>query len=104
MFDHFLVHFGPEDVRRVGVARGETLYLTLERNGLPIRTSCRGSATCGRCWVRVLSDIDTLPEVERDERMLLDRYAGGETNARLACKLSLPQGRAWLEVEVPVDG
>lgn len=85
--------------REVPAVSSENLYETLARNGLPIRTSCRGSTICGRCWV-VLEDEDLseLPPAAPDERMLLDRHAAGEPRARLACRLELPKGRKTLTV------
>ncbi|MCA9566434.1 MAG: (2Fe-2S)-binding protein [Myxococcales bacterium] len=101
MYDRFVVRYGPDDVRTVGVARGESLYMALERNGLPIRTRCRGSTLCGLCWVRVPDPPATLAAIQPDERALLDREAPNEPTARLACRLVLPIGVQRVDVEVP---
>ena len=79
-------------------ARGETLYETLERHGLPIRTTCRGSTICGLCWVRVEEDAEALAPPLPDEAALLATHAPGEPKARLACRLQLPADRDSLVV------
>lgn len=82
---------GGDRVATLGVARNETLYECLERHGFPIRTTCRGSAICGLCWVRVESDRDTLPPPRADEAEMLELRAPGTPEARLACRLELPE-------------
>jgi len=102
-FDRFIVkhrHTG-EPIAQPGVARGETVYECLARNGVPIRTTCKGSTICGLCVVLVEGGDDVLaalPEVLADERALLDRHGNTEPNARLACRLQLPQGHDHLVV------
>jgi len=88
-----------ETYREVPAVSIENLYETLARNGVPIRTSCRGSTICGRCWVEVAeADLARLPEAAPDERLLLDRHAPGEPRARLACRLELPRGTKTITV------
>lgn len=93
------VHTG-EVIASPGVAPRETLYECLERNHIPIRTTCRGSTICGLCWVQVVDGYDELAPAIADERELLDTHAPGVPNARLACRLRLPPGRKELTVEL----
>ncbi len=97
MYPHFLVHYGAFPPRRVGAAPGETLYQTLERNGLPIRSRCRGSTLCGLCWVEVLAPV---PPPRPDEAALLARHAPTRPGVRLACTLTLA-GHEALPVRIP---
>jgi len=99
-YDRYVVrhrHTG-ETLAQPAVARGETVYETLARHEIPIRTRCRGSTICGLCVVLVEEGLDDLPAVQPDERALLDRYGNTEPNARLACRVQLPEGRDRLVV------
>jgi ferredoxin len=80
-------------VTRLPAGPREPLFFALERVGEPpIRTRCRGSSICGQCWVRVI-EADGLAPAAPDEQVLLDRDAPGVANARLACKLVIPEGQ-----------
>jgi len=85
--------------REVFATPAETLYETLARNGLPIRTSCRGSTICGQCWVEVSeADWSAVTPAAPDEQVLLDRFAPGEPRARLSCRLAVPRDRSTVTV------
>lgn len=87
-----------ETLAQPGVAKGETVYECLERNGVPIRTTCRGSTLCGQCVVRVLDGADDLTAPHEGERFLLERFGHTHPHDRLACQVSLPKGRSELVV------
>lgn len=91
-------------VRKVPVGHRETLYEALERLGLPIRTSCRGSTICGQCWVYVEDEVEELPSAAPDERALLDRFAEASPQVRLACRLRLPKERSSIVVSTTYWG
>lgn len=78
--------------RSVYLGAADTLYDALERSGVPIRTVCRGSTICGVCRVTVEAGADVLEPPRPDEAALLQRFAVGEPRARLACRITLPEG------------
>lgn len=81
-----------EKFRQVHATSSENLYETLVRNGVEIKTSCRGSTICGRCWVQVSpEDAEALAPIQADEQLLLERHAAGVDNARLACRITFPK-------------
>lgn len=97
-YDHLVLkhrHTGSV-LAQPAIARGETVYACLERHGLPIRTSCRGSTICGLCVVLVEEGLEDLPPTRPDEQQLLDRFGNTEPQARLACCLTMPKGRRRL--------
>jgi 2Fe-2S ferredoxin len=70
--------------RRVRVGAGVDLFGALRAAGLPIASSCRGDAVCGRCWVEVLEGASALSPPDDDERRLAP-----EPGQRLACRTTL---------------
>lgn len=98
-YDRFeLFETGGERVATLAVARGETLYECIERHGWPVRTRCRGSASCGLCWVQVEEGYDELPPMQEPESQLLRKVLRKAPNARLACLIHLPEGRGSMRV------
>lgn len=66
---------------------------------LPHRSVCQGSAICGTCWVEVLTE--DLPPPAPDEQTLLDRFAAGAHNPRLACRLAPTAEQPVLRIRPP---
>ena len=105
-YDRYVVRHlrSGQTLSRPAVAPGETLYETLERHGLPIRTTCRGSTICGLCVVRVEEGLEDLVPPSDAERILLDRHGNTEPNARLACQLTFPDSRDEVVVSLLPPG
>lgn len=72
---------------------GLSAWECLDRAGLRLRTTCRGSTICGLCRVEVMEGGEALPPVQPDEAMLLGEAPGAW---RLACRIRLPPGQARL--------
>jgi len=70
--------------RRVPVASGVDLFSALRAAGMPIASSCRGDAVCGRCWLDVLQGAAALSPPDDDESRLAP-----EPGQRLACRTTL---------------
>ena len=72
------------DVHTIMAASGTNLLDVLKDMGILLYTPCGGKGTCGKCSVRVDSDIAGPSE---EERRLLGVKAGN--GFRLACRLNI---------------
>ena len=73
----------------VDVEDGEALMQAAQRSGLMWPTACQGNATCGFCYVEVLSGLETLPPPSNRETKALRNVPPHRRNARtrLACQI-----------------
>ena len=85
-------------VRTLYACAGDKLYDVLDRNGVEVRTTCRGSTICGQCWVYVEDGAEAVAPPAPDAAALLKRFAPAGGPVRLACRLELPPNRDRLVV------
>ena len=64
------------------VKEGETIWEALQNTDIELESDCGGLGTCGKCKIKVLSEIDP-PSIQ--ERELLDEQELGR-GIRLACR------------------
>ena len=81
------VHFTEPKTAPIRLEEGTSLADGLDVSASPIPFGCK-DGLCGTCliWVEALNGA--LPPPNEHERDVLDIYAPGEPNARLACQLS----------------
>jgi adenylate cyclase len=72
--------------RTIRVGRGLTVLEASLRNAIPHAHVCGGRGRCSTCRIRVIGDLDELPEASAAELAVLDRIAAGP-GVRLACQL-----------------
>lgn len=95
--------------RAFRIEAGEDLLEIFQSNDEPIATACGGVATCGTCWVTVVSGGDALVPTKPQELVHLGD-AANPTGLRLACQAQLRadvDGADEDEIVVripPVDG
>ena len=77
-------------------------YESLERAGVQLPTTCRGSTICGLCRVEVLEGAQALPAPLADELQLLGGPDPALAPVRLACRLRLPDGLERLVLRAPL--
>ena len=66
------VTFSPSG-RCFDVARGSTLFKAAVRGRMPLARSCRGTAVCGDCRVRIVDGEEHLAPMSVDEKRLAAR-------------------------------
>lgn len=69
-------------------APGDTVYDTLRRSGVPVASSCDGSAVCGRCAVQV---VEGTPDPATPDELRVLRANRARAGDRLACCLRSDQ-------------
>jgi ferredoxin len=79
---------------------GEDLLEVLQRNGVPIATSCGGVATCGLCRITIVRGKESLSTIRAEELEHLGNVAK-VIGLRLACQ-SKVCGEGEIVVDVPV--
>jgi 2Fe-2S ferredoxin len=80
-------------------AEGEDLLEVLQRNGVPIATSCGGVATCGLCRITIVRGKEALSTIRAEEIEHLGNVAK-VIGLRLACQ-SKVCGEGEIVVDVP---
>ena len=79
------ISFNDSQYSPVGVHMNKELSESLTTLNSPILFGCR-TGICGTCLVRVLSGT-ALPEVDEDEKEILDVFYPGQEDIRLACRI-----------------
>lgn len=88
-----LITFHPGE-RKISVADGENLLQAAMEAGIHINASCGGSATCGKCRIKILQGVAHSPSHPKIAQKDYDR------GVRLACLISIHED---LEVEIPIE-
>ena len=70
---------------KIALGQGERLLDGMLRSGIALAHDCGGALACASCRVAVLEGLQSLSEVDADERDMLDK-AGAGSEARLACQ------------------
>jgi len=73
---------------RVDVHAEENLLRTLRQVGVWLPSTCGGTGSCGKCFVKIVDGVDGLSELTEAERKHLTRSNIGE-EYRLACQAKL---------------
>ncbi|MCG8671697.1 MAG: (2Fe-2S)-binding protein [Pseudomonadales bacterium] len=82
--EHVVSFFDPA-YQPVSVEEDELLSEVLDATNSPLLFGCR-TGICGTCVIEVEGE---LPPADDDEKELLEIYAPGNPNARLACQIEL---------------
>ncbi len=72
----------------IEVKNGTNLMQGLLDHGIPVASSCRGDAVCGKCWVKVLQGGANLSNVNGDE-IRLQTINKLPPNARISCQVEV---------------
>lgn len=75
------LHVLPADLW-LKIKEGETIWEALQNTGIELESDCGGMGTCGKCKIKVLSEIDPPSSKERE---LLDEQELNQ-GVRLACR------------------
>jgi adenylate cyclase len=86
--------------RTIRAKRGLSVLEASLIAGVPLAHVCGGRGRCSTCRVRVLGDLDDLPEPSEAEQALLDRVHA-ETGVRLGCQLRPARDLALLPLLPP---
>ncbi|NLZ14718.1 MAG: DUF4445 domain-containing protein [Thermotogaceae bacterium] len=70
----------------------ETLYETLRKNGIVLRSACGGTGRCGKCKIQVQGDLSEPDDFEKNTLSTADLARG----IRLACRV---KARGHLRIE-----
>ena len=84
----FTITFVGDGFAPVEVPAGQVLSEDLNIKNSPVLFGCR-TGICGTCVVEVLEGADQLEPPDEDEEEILELYAEGLTNARLACQIDV---------------
>lgn len=82
------ITFVDDDTAAPEVPEGKTLSEDLDITKSPILFGCR-TGICGTCLVEIVEGADQLPPPDEDELEILELYAEGLKNARLACQIDV---------------
>ncbi len=82
------VTFSDDDHPAVQVPPGKVLSEDLDVKNSPVLFGCR-TGICGTCVVEVVEGGDKLTPPDEDEQEILELYADGVQNARLACQIDV---------------
>jgi ferredoxin len=82
------VSFARDTHAPVSVPSGKTLAEDLHIKNSPVLFGCR-TGVCGTCVVSVAKGYDALPPPDDDEKEILELYAEGVPQARLACQIDV---------------
>lgn len=93
-FPHYELRDRDSDapIARVAASPFLSAWESLDRAGVHLRTTCRGSTICGLCRVEVVEGADLLPPVLPDEAALLGPDRDATPPVRLACRIRMPAG------------
>ena len=80
--------------RELIVSGGKSLFATLTENGIPVPSICGGRSLCGRCKVKVLSEVGELSPAEK-KWLSEEEIADGK---RLSCQITVQDD---IEIELP---
>lgn len=69
-------------------------------NGLPVKGTCGGTASCASCHLYVLSEDTPLKEPSEEEEDMLDSAFFVEDNSRLGCQIYISNEMDGLAVEL----
>ena len=78
------------------IPKGESVWEALQNTGVELKSDCGGVGTCGKCKIKVLSEIDP-PSIQ--ERKLLNEKEL-EQGVRLACRTKIPRDMVISPIEV----
>ena len=87
--------------KKFTLAEGETLLEALRREGVPIRSSCGGFASCGDCVVLMKSKTDSLNAPNFDEKKLLGNVYH-ITKERLSCQVTAIKQNETDTIEIEI--
>lgn len=62
-----------KDKKIINCAKGENLMRTLLQNSVPVASSCKGDAVCGKCKLIVCKGAENLSMPTQDESSLARR-------------------------------
>ncbi|MFC1951566.1 ASKHA domain-containing protein [Chloroflexota bacterium] len=82
------------------VPDGESVWEALQNTGIELKSDCGGLGTCGKCKIKVLSEIDP-PSIQ--ERKLLDDKELGQ-GIRLACRTRILRDMVISVIEAEGEG
>lgn len=69
-------------------------------NGLPVKGTCGGTASCASCHMYILSEATPLKEPSEEEEDMLDSAFFVEDNSRLGCQIYITNEMDGLSVEL----
>lgn len=78
----------PKMKRSISVNAGANLMQGLLEQGIPVASSCRGDAVCGKCWVRVIAGIEALNNPNSEELQLREKLQLKD-NQRISCQVQV---------------
>ena len=84
----FSVTFDDDNYGSVALPGGKVLSEDLNIKNSPVLFGCR-TGICGTCVVEVLEGAEQIEPPDEDELEILELYAAGRQNARLACQIDL---------------
>ena len=88
MSERHTVAFVDDGHEAVQVPPGKVLSEDLDVKNSPVLFGCR-TGICGTCVVEVIEGADKLEPPDEDELEILELYADGLENARLACQIDV---------------
>lgn len=65
---------------------GANLMETLLQSGVPVASSCKGQAVCGRCWVWIRAGMENLSAPGPDE-LRIQSHLDLPQDARVSCQV-----------------
>ena len=83
--------------KEVEIDSKENVLDALEEQGIDLKSSCGGHATCRDCLIRVRSGDENLSKIDFAETQLLGNVYN-ITKERLACQLYCQSGECELDV------
>ena len=86
--NRFTITFEDDGFDPVEAPAGKVLSEDLNIKNSPVLFGCR-TGICGTCVVEVVEGADKLAPPDEDEQEILELYAEGMSNARLACQIDL---------------
>jgi len=84
----FQIAFEGDPRPALTVPAGRTLAEDLDITRSPVLFGCR-TGICGTCVVEVVKGAESIPGPDEDELEILELYAEGMPNARLACQIDV---------------
>ena len=97
-----LIRLSYGEGKSVRVPRDLTVLEASLLHKVPHASACGGRARCSTCRIRIVGDLDMLPEPSRREAFVLERVgAGGDPSIRLACQLRPQRDLSFFRIFPP---
>lgn len=79
------INFAKNNRPSIDCAYGESLMKVLQRNDIPVASSCGGEGVCAKCRVKLVSGASNLSGAEELEKRILSKTFGNDED-RLSCQ------------------